>query len=280
MDQDLQKRIEEAKAAGYSDEEIAKALGTAPPPPQATLPSGITVPILSAEEKAQFNQSEQRTRNRNSSENDTTNLLALGAGAAAVGVPAAIYVGGKAILNPGVRAGSELATRGVDAIEEANKINRMNAERIAANQAAKAASAAPVAPQPVAPSPILDAQGRPRQVQTRPVAPTTMPEPTMQNRVQAAAAQRITNLPSPGMLAGAGKMAGKLLPGVGTALNAADAYNRFQEGDYLGAGIAGAGAVASPFPVAGTVIGAGTGALNAYRDYLKRQEEEKLRMMK
>ena len=69
MDQDLQKRIEEAKAAGYSDEEIAKALGTAPPPPQATLPSGITVPILSAEEKAQFNQSEQRTRNRNSSEN-------------------------------------------------------------------------------------------------------------------------------------------------------------------------------------------------------------------
>ena len=277
MDQDLQKRIEEAKAAGYSDDEIAKVLGTAPPPPQATLPSGVTVPILSAEEKAQFNQSEQRTRNRNSSENDTTNLLALGAGAAAVGGPAALYYGGKAILNPGVRAGSELAQRGVNAMEETNKINRMNAERIAANQAAKAAA---VAPQPVAPSPILDAQGRPMQAQARPVVPTTMPEPTMQNRVQAAAAQRITNMPSPGMLAGAGRMAGKLLPGVGTALNAADAYGRFQEGDYLGAGIAGAGAVASPFPVAGTVIGGLTGGLNAYRDYLKRQEEEKLRMMK
>jgi hypothetical protein len=271
MDQDLQQRIEEAKAAGYSDEEIAKALGTAPPSPQATLPSGITVPILSAEEKAQFNQSEQRTRNRNSSENDTTALMTMGAGAAAVGVPAAVYYGGKAILNPGVRASSELANRGVNAMEEANKINRMNAERIAANQAAKAAPVAPVAP-----SPILDAQGRPMQAQVRPVAP----EPTMQNRVQAAAAQRITNLPKPGMMASAGRMAGKLLPGVGTALNAADAYNRFQEDDYLGAGIAAAGAAASPFPIVGTAIGAGTGALNAYRDYLKRQEEEKLRMMK
>ena len=277
MDQDLQQRIEEAKAAGYSDDEIAKVLGTAPPPPQATIPGGPTVPILSAEEKAQFNQAEQRTRNRNSSETDTTALLTLGAGAAAVGVPAAIYVGGKKILSPGVQSGSELATRGVDAIEEANKINRMNAERIAANQAAKAAA---VAPQPVAPSPILDAQGRPIQMQARPVAPTTMPEPSMASKVQAAAAQRVTNMPSPGMMGSVGRMAGKLLPGVGTALNAADAYGRFQEGDYLGAGIAGAGAVASPFPVAGTVIGGLTGGLNAYRDYLKRQEEEKLRMMK
>jgi len=75
-------------------------------------------------------------------------------------------------------------------------------------------------------------------------------------------------------------MAGKLLPGVGTALNAADAYNRAQEGDYLGAGIAGVGAAASPFPILGTAVGAGTGAINAYREYSKRQEEEKKRMTK
>jgi hypothetical protein len=70
-------------------------------------------------------------------------------------------------------------------------------------------------------------------------------------------------------------MAGRVLPGAGTVLNAADAYSRAQEGDYLGAGIAGVGAAASPFPVVGTAVGMGTGALNAYRDYLKREEEKK-----
>ena len=112
------------------------------------------------------------------------------------------------------------------------------------------------------------------------VAGPVVPPPSMANKVQAAAAQRITNLPNPGMMASAGRMAGKLLPGVGTALNAADAYGRYQEGDYLGAGIAGVGAAASPFPVVGTAVGAVAGGVNAYRDYLKRQEEEKKRMMK
>jgi hypothetical protein len=101
----------------------------------------------------------------------------------------------------------------------------------------------------------------------------------MMSRVQAAAANKIQNLPGASMMGQAGRMAGKLLPGVGTAVNAVDAYNRAQEGDYLGAGIAGVGAAASPFPILGTAVGMGTGALNAYRDYLKRQEEEKKRMM-
>ena len=100
----------------------------------------------------------------------------------------------------------------------------------------------------------------------------------MMSRVQAAAANKIQNLPGASMMGNVGKMAGRVLPGAGTVLNAADAYNRAQEGDYLGAGIAGIGAAASPFPVVGTAVGAVAGGVNAYRDYLKRQEEEKKRM--
>lgn len=102
---------------------------------------------------------------------------------------------------------------------------------------------------------------------------------SMSSRVQAAAANMVKNLP--GANSAVGKMAGKVLPGAGTALNAYDAYERAKSGDYVGAGISGVGAAASPFPVIGTAVGLGTGALNAYRDYRKQQEEEeKRRMMK
>ena len=127
---------------------------------------------------------------------------------------------------------------------------------------------------PAVPSPILDASGRPM-TSVGPVAPpqaAAQPAPaSMKSRVQAAAANSIKNLPGAGMV-------GKVLPGAGTVLNAYDAYDRAKQGDYLGAGIAGIGAAASPFPVVGTAVGMGTGAINAYRDYLKRQEEEKKRM--
>jgi len=112
-----------------------------------------------------------------------------------------------------------------------------------------------------------------------PVNPATQPQPaqaSMKSRVQAAAANMVKNLP--GANSGVGKMVGKVLPGAGTVLNAADAYNRAKEGDYTGAALAGVGAAASPFPVIGTGVGMATGAINAYRDYLKRQEEEKKRM--
>lgn len=138
----------------------------------------------------------------------------------------------------------------------------------------------PVAPQPmpgVAPgagpiAPGMGAAANEAQMAPKPAS--------MMNRVQAAAANKIQNLPGASMMGSAGKMAGKLLPGVGTALNAADAYNRAQEGDYVGAGIAGLGAAASPFPVVGTAVGAAAGGVNAYRDYLKRQADEKKRTMK
>jgi hypothetical protein len=108
--------------------------------------------------------------------------------------------------------------------------------------------------------------------------PMTQKPASMQSRVQAAAANNIKNLPPASTMGNIGKMAGRVLPGAGTVLNAVDAYDRAKQGDYLGAGIAGVGAAASPFPVLGTAVGMGTGAINAYRDYLKRQEEEKKRM--
>jgi hypothetical protein len=69
----------------------------------------------------------------------------------------------------------------------------------------------------------------------------------------------------------------KSAAGAGAGLQASDAYNRFKEGDYLGAGLGAIGAAGSaasliPHPVTrigGTAIGMGAGALNAYIDYLK-----------
>jgi hypothetical protein len=269
-----------AKQAGYSDEEIDAYVAANPqietkqdkdqaqaarlPSPEEVLGTSVTNPSAELD----------RTN-----ENLMTGAMGVGMGAAGVGVPILAYKAGKAILNPAARAGADLAQRGVGAMESANEIARQTEARVAANQAAKAATATG----PVAPSTILDASGKPMQ-SAGPVNPAMQPQPqpkpaSMMSRVQAAAANKIQNLPGASMMGSAGRMAGKLLPGVGTALNAADAYNRAQEGDYLGAGIAGVGAAASPFPVVGTAVGMGTGALNAYRDYLKRQEEEKKRMM-
>jgi hypothetical protein len=277
MDPELQKRIDAAKAQGFTDEEIQQALGSdtgKSAQPEATMPGGYNVPILSAEEKARFEQSQQQIDASNKEQNFETGATALGMGAAAVGVPAALLYGAKRILSPGVQSGAELAQRGVGAMEQANALARETEDRVAKNQAMKAGMKTAG---PVAPSPILDATGRPMQA-PGPVAPPQAQPASMANRVQAAAANKIQNLPGAGMMGSAGRMAGRLLPGAGTVLNAADAYSRAKEGDYLGAGIAGVGAAASPFPVLGTAVGVGTGALNAYRDYRKRQEEEKKRM--
>lgn len=265
-----QEQIDKLRAAGYTDDDIRDFTSNQPKANNAPAQSGdqslpeidVTKPsdILSQAEAAGVPTGARPSSLMSDIATVAPVVLAENAGKLALGglgagalTAGAMYKSGKA---------KEL---------EAEKIRQAGIQkRFDAKMEAQARPPAPVA-QPVAPSPILDAQGRPMQMQARPV----VPEPSMASKVQAAAAQRITNLPSPGMLAGAGRMAGKLLPGVGTALNAADAYGRFQEGDYLGAGIAGVGAAASPFPVLGTAVGAGTGALNAYRDYLKREEEKK-----
>jgi hypothetical protein len=58
-----------------------------------------------------------------------------------------------------------------------------------------------------------------------------------------------------------------IIPGVGAALGAQDAYNRYKKGDLTGAAISGVGAAASLIPgVGGLVGGLGSAGLNALRD--------------
>jgi hypothetical protein len=64
----------------------------------------------------------------------------------------------------------------------------------------------------------------------------------------------------------ASKMLGKAIPGVGLAFGAKDAYDRAQQGDYVGAGIAGASGLASLVPGVGTAAALGLDAANIGRD--------------
>ena len=59
----------------------------------------------------------------------------------------------------------------------------------------------------------------------------------------------------------------KLIPGLGLAYGAADAYSRAKSGDYVGAGMAGLSGIASTIPGAGTVASAALDAANLARDY-------------
>lgn len=75
---------------------------------------------------------------------------------------------------------------------------------------------------------------------------------------------------------------GRGLAGAGTGFQGADAYNRFQQGDYPGAAISGLGALGSaasfiPNPVTrvgGAAVGIGAEALNMYLDSLKKKVEQ------
>jgi len=66
----------------------------------------------------------------------------------------------------------------------------------------------------------------------------------------------------------AGKTLGRLVPGVGLALSGYDVYDRYQQSDYLGAGISGLAGIASLFPGLGTWISAGLLAAGLARDAL------------
>jgi hypothetical protein len=66
-----------------------------------------------------------------------------------------------------------------------------------------------------------------------------------------------------GLLKGA---VGRALPGVGAVLSAQDAYDRYQKGDYAGAGIAGAAGLASLIPGWGWAANLGINAINLARD--------------
>jgi hypothetical protein len=83
-----------------------------------------------------------------------------------------------------------------------------------------------------------------------------------------APAQAIPYSQAAGKVAGKGllKTAAKALPLAGLAIGAADAGNRYQKGDYTGAGIAGAAGLVSLIPGIGWVAGLGLDAYNLYRD--------------
>ena len=63
-----------------------------------------------------------------------------------------------------------------------------------------------------------------------------------------------------------GKMASRLIPGVGAAVGAYDAYDRATKGDYIGAGLSGLGAVTSFIPGIGTAATMGLAGAQLARD--------------
>jgi hypothetical protein len=229
MDPELQKRIDQARAEGYSDEEINAALGVTSTT-KATMPEGPNVPILSQEEKARMAQDDIDAQ---TSEKASTLGVGVGMGAAAVGVPAALYYGGKAILSPTVRAGAnavqqgmDLAQRGVGAMEQQAKTAATTEARLQNRPGFGGQQVRPVSPTPtynvptantpqmraplptatpVAPGPI---PGAPT---AGPVVPQGMPpaqtSPSIMNRMRALAANKV--------LQGAGNLAkGSVGPGM------------------------------------------------------------------
>lgn len=71
------------------------------------------------------------------------------------------------------------------------------------------------------------------------------------------------------LVKGAGKMAGKLIPGMGLALGAYGAVTRAKDGDYLGASAEAISGLATLVPGVGTAIGAVIQGGLLYRDYVK-----------
>ena len=64
-----------------------------------------------------------------------------------------------------------------------------------------------------------------------------------------------------------GKLASRLIPGVGGVVGAYDAYDRAKKGDYIGAGLSGLGAVTSFIPGIGTAATMGLAGAQLARDY-------------
>lgn len=73
---------------------------------------------------------------------------------------------------------------------------------------------------------------------------------------------------------GAGKMAGKLIPGVGLVMGAYGAYDKIKQGDLTGAAIEGASGIASLIPGIGTAVAIGLQGISATRDVIKATNEE------
>tara|TARA_R110000868_G_scaffold8536_2_gene44124 strand:- start:370 stop:1191 length:822 start_codon:yes stop_codon:yes gene_type:complete len=213
---------EAAKQAGYTDEEINSFI-TANPHVEtaqdknqteaARLPSPDEVVTNSAGQPYSDNPSDSLDR---SNETGMTAAMGVGMGAAGVGLPYAAYRVGKAVLSPaaqGVRQfaqqGMDLGNRAAGAMEGRTAIDAARESRMASG----GAYGRPVVPTAVPPAAPV----------TAPIAPVTQTaEQGLANRIKQTAAQRITGLiPSMSEALGtAGRMAGRVVGGVGPALMA------------------------------------------------------------
>ena len=63
-----------------------------------------------------------------------------------------------------------------------------------------------------------------------------------------------------------GKTLGKMIPGVGLVMSGVEAYEKVQQGDYVGAALSGAGGLASMIPGLGTAASALLSTMSAIRD--------------
>lgn len=73
---------------------------------------------------------------------------------------------------------------------------------------------------------------------------------------------------------GAGKMVGKLIPGVGLVMGAVGAYDKLKEGDYKGALLEGGSGIASLLPGIGTAVAIGLQGISATRDVMKATNDQ------
>jgi len=204
-----------AKQAGYSDEEIDAYIAANPHvETKQDKDKEIAAKLPSPEEvmgRTGANPSENVDR---TNENLMTGAMGVGLGAAGVGVPVLAYKAGKAILSPAAKGVQQFAQQGMDL---GNRVAGAMEGRTAVDAAREARMASGGAyGRPVAPTPM------PGVATTGPVAPTNVvaaneavmskAAPSMANRVQAAAAQRISNLPAMGeMLGNAGRLASRFM---------------------------------------------------------------------
>ena len=93
------------------------------------------------------------------------------------------------------------------------------------------------------------------------VSPTTVGVAT----TAAIAAKTAAKTAAPAV-AGASKMLGRVIPGVGLALGAKDSYDRFMQGDYAGAALSAGAGVAGLVPGLGTAVSIGLTAAQIARD--------------
>lgn len=219
-----------AKEAGYSNEEIEAFIAANPHVETKQDKDQRQATKLPSPEEVMG-----RTGSNPSQEVDRTNeglattAMGVGAGAAAVGIPVLAYKAGKAILSPAAQGVKQFAQQGLDvgrsavsAMENRTAVDALREGRMQGGGAYGRTPVTSVAPTPTYNVPTSNAP------QMRMPTPGTVsgpvaPPPSMANRVQAAAAQRISNLPAMGeLMSGAMRTAGRILGPASLALESSE----------------------------------------------------------